>query len=71
MINAARTAFGKPEKSGARMRSVRRTVMPDVRDAKLVRAPERSLRALADRLVDTGMPWNRETRPRSSRPVNG
>ena len=29
---------------------------PDVRDARPVRAPERSLSELADRLVETGIP---------------
>ena len=33
--------------------------MPEVMDARPVRAPEWSLSELADRLVETGMPWNR------------
>ena len=36
-----------------------RTVTPDVRDARPVRAPEWSFSELADRLVETGIPWNR------------
>ena len=31
---------------------------PEVREASPVRAPEWSLSELADRLVETGMPWN-------------
>ena len=37
--------------------SVNKTVTPEVSDASPVRAPEWSLSELADRLVDTGMPW--------------
>ena len=58
MINAASTGFGRSENSGANTSSVSRTITPDVSEARPVRAPERSLRELADRLVETGMPWN-------------
>ena len=57
MITAARTAFGRSENSGASMSSVRSTVSPDVIDARPVLAPEWSLSELAERLVDTGIPW--------------
>ena len=59
MMSAARTGLGRSEKSGARKSRVRRTMPPEVSDARPVRAPERSLRELADRLVETGMPWKR------------
>ena len=36
-----------------------RTVTPDVIEASPVRAPAWSLSELAERLVDTGIPWNR------------
>ena len=58
MMRAARTGFGRSENSGASTRSVNSTVMPEVMDASPVRAPEWSLSELADRLVETGMPWN-------------
>lgn len=58
MINAPSTAFGRFENSGARNSSVSRTVTPDVREASPVFAPERSFSELADRLVETGIPWN-------------
>ncbi len=35
-----------------------RTITPDVREARPVRAPEWSFSELADRLVETGIPWN-------------
>ena len=58
MMSAASTGFGRSENKGARTSSVRRTVTPEVIDARPVRAPEWSLSELADRLVETGMPWN-------------
>ena len=58
MINAASTAFGRSENSGARNSSVRITSAPVTSDASGVRAPEDSLSELAERLVETGMPWN-------------
>ncbi len=59
MMMAARTAFGSSEKSGARKSSVRITSPPVVSDATGVRAPADSLSELADRLVETGIPWMR------------
>ena len=59
MIRAASTGLGRTEKTGARTRRVSRTVTPEVSDARPVRAPEWSFRELADRLVETGIPWNR------------
>lgn len=56
MINAARTGLGNCEKIGAKMSRVSKTMMPEIRDARPVPAPEWSLRELADRLVETGMP---------------
>ena len=35
-----------------------RTTTPDVSEARPVRAPEWSFSELADRLVETGIPWN-------------
>ena len=58
MIRAASTGWGRFEKSGARKSSVSRTVTPEVRDARPVFAPEWSFSELADRLVETGIPWN-------------
>ncbi len=58
MITAASTAFGRSENSGARTSSVSTTSAPVTSDAIGVRAPEDSLSELADRLVETGMPWN-------------
>ena len=58
MISAASTGLGRSENSGARTSSVSRTVTPEVSDARPVLAPEWSLSELADRLVETGMPWN-------------
>ena len=59
MIRAASTGLGNFENSGASTSRVSRTMTPEVSDARPVRAPEWSLRELADRLVDTGMPWKR------------
>ena len=59
MINAASTGLGRTEKTGASTRSVSRTVTPEVSEARPVRAPEWSFSELADRLVETGIPWNR------------
>jgi hypothetical protein len=58
MMSAASTGFGRKENSGARTRRVSSTVSPEVIEASPVRAPEWSLSELADRLVETGMPWN-------------
>jgi hypothetical protein len=58
MITAASTAFGSCENSGANASSVSRTQPPVTSEAIGERAPEVSLSELADRLVDTGMPWN-------------
>ena len=58
MIKAASTGLGRPEKSGAKKTSVSSTITPDVIEASPDRAPVWSFRELADRLVDTGMPWN-------------
>ena len=57
MMRAERTGLGSDEKRGARKRSARRTVTPDVRDARPVRAPDRSFSEVAERLVETGIPW--------------
>ena len=59
MMKAASTGLGRSEKSGARSSSVSRTVTPEVSEARPVLAPEWSFSELADRLVETGMPWNR------------
>ena len=59
MIRAASTGLGRSENSGASTSRVSSTVTPEVIDARPVRAPEWSLSELADRLVETGMPWNR------------
>ena len=57
MMIAASTAFGSWEKSGASATRVRSTSPPVTRDAIGLRAPADSLSELADRLVETGMPW--------------
>ena len=59
MIKAASTGLGRLEKSGAKKSRVRRTVTPDVSEARPVRAPEWSFSELAERLVETGIPWSR------------
>ena len=59
MIRAASTGLGSLEKSGASTRRVSRTITPEVSDARPVRAPVWSFSELADRLVETGIPWNR------------
>jgi hypothetical protein len=59
MIKAASTGLGRTEKTGASTRSVSRTVTPEVSEARPVRAPEWSFSELADRLVETGIPWSR------------
>ena len=56
MITAARTGFGRSEKSGARKSSVSRTSAPVISDASGVLAPADSFSELAERLVETGMP---------------
>ena len=56
MISAASTGLGRFEKSGARNSSVSNTVAPEVREARPIFAPERSLSELADRLVETRIP---------------
>ena len=58
MMTAPRTAFGSPEKTGASTSSVASTSAPDTSDATGVRAPADSFSELAERLVDTGIPWN-------------
>ena len=57
MMIAASTGFGRPEKSGARSSRVSRTANPMVSEASPDLAPEWSLSELADRLVETGIPW--------------
>ena len=57
--SAASTGLGRVENSGASTSSVSRTVTPEVTEARSERAPERSFSELADRLVETGIPWNR------------
>ena len=59
MISAPRTAFGRSENSGARKSSVRITSAPVISEAIGVRAPADSFSELAERLVETGMPWTR------------
>ena len=58
MITAPRTAFGRSENSGASTSSVSTTSAPVISDAIGVRAPADSFSELADRLVETGIPWN-------------
>jgi hypothetical protein len=58
MMMAASTGLGRSENSGARASNVRITMTPVTMDAIGVRAPEESLSELADKLVDTGIPWN-------------
>ncbi len=58
MITAPRTAFGRSENSGARKSSVAITSAPVTSDASGVRAPADSFSELAERLVETGIPWN-------------
>ena len=57
MMTAARTAFGSSENSGASRMRVPTTTAPVASDATGVLAPADSLSELADRLVDTGIPW--------------
>ena len=57
MMIAASTAFGRSENRGASTISVRRTSAPVTSDATGVRAPAVSFSELADRLVETGIPW--------------
>ena len=59
MITAPSTAFGRSENSGARKTSVASTSPPVISEDICVRAPDDSLSELADKLVDTGIPWNR------------
>ena len=58
MIKAASTGLGRSENRGARKTSVRRTIAPEVSEATPERAPVWSFKELADRLVETGIPWN-------------
>ena len=58
MMIAASTALGSCEKSGASAISVKITKPPVARDAIALRAPAASLSELAERLVETGIPWN-------------
>ena len=57
MMIAASTAFGSCEKSGASATRVRITSPPVASEAIGLRAPADSLSELADRLVETGIPW--------------
>ena len=57
MMIAARTALGSSENRGASRIRVATTIPPVASDASGVRAPADSLSELADRLVETGMPW--------------
>ena len=59
MITAPRIAFGSSENTGASTSSVSRTSPPVASDASGDRAPADSFSELAERLVETGMPWNR------------
>ena len=58
MMIAPSTAFGSFEKSGARATRVRITNPPVASEATGLRAPAASFSELADRLVETGIPWN-------------
>ena len=58
MMIAARTALGSSEKSGASRTRVARTIPPVASEATGVLAPADSFSELAERLVETGMPWN-------------
>ena len=58
MITAPSTAFGRWENTGASTISVASTSAPVVSEATGVLAPADSFSELAERLVDTGMPWN-------------
>ena len=57
MMIAARTALGSSENTGASRISVAMTIPPVASDATGVRAPADSFSELAERLVETGMPW--------------
>jgi hypothetical protein len=58
MITAPSTALGSCENSGARTSSVPTTRPPVTSEATGVRAPALSFSELAERLVETGIPWN-------------
>ena len=58
MITAPRTALGSSENSGARTTRVASTSPPVVSEETCVRAPADSFSELAERLVETGIPWN-------------
>ncbi len=58
MMIAPRTGLGRSENSGAKISRVSTTTTPVTIDAICVRAPDESASELADRLVDTGIPWN-------------
>ena len=58
MITAPRTAFGRCENSGASTISVANTSPPVVSEATGLVAPADSFSELAERLVETGIPWN-------------
>ena len=58
MMIAARTALGSSENSGASRISVATTIAPVASEATGVLAPADSFSELAERLVETGMPWN-------------
>jgi hypothetical protein len=57
MITAPSTALGRSENSGASTSSVASTSPPVTSEATGVRAPAESFSELAERLVDTGIPW--------------
>ena len=57
MMTAPSTAFGSSENSGASAISVPSTSAPVVSEETCVRAPEDAFSELAERLVETGMPW--------------
>ena len=58
MISAARTGVGNSENNGASTNRVSTISTPVVSDASGVLAPDSSLSELADRLVETGIPWS-------------
>ena len=58
MMIAARTALGSSENTGASRISVAMTIAPVASDATGVLAPADSFSELAERLVETGIPWN-------------
>ena len=57
MITAPSTAVGRSENKGASTSRVATTRPPVTSEASGVCAPDDSFSELADRLVDTGIPW--------------